>query len=93
MAKNVESSEFIAAVIERWRGATMSHRRTDDSSPDYGSFTEPPPLQPAMSDSDRYRILKRPIGAGADPLRNPPAPAAAPGPAAPASTPPRWPPR
>ena len=39
VAKNVEFAEFIAAVIERWRGATMSHRRTDDFSPDYGSFT------------------------------------------------------
>ena len=49
-ARNVESPEFIAAVIERWRGATMSNRRMDDTSPELGSFTEPPPpLQPAVS--------------------------------------------
>jgi len=89
VAKNVESVEFIASVIERWRGATMSHRRMDDSTPEYDSFTEPPPLQAAQPDSDRYRILKRPIGASADPLRTPQAPAVAPGPAAP--TQPRWP--
>jgi hypothetical protein len=90
VAKNVESPEFIASVIERWRGATMSHRRTDDSSPDYGTFTEPPPLQAALPDSDRYRILKRPIGAPADPLRTPQAPSA---PATSAPMPPRWPTR
>jgi uncharacterized protein len=89
-AKNVESTEFIAAVIERWRGATMSHRRTDDASAEYGSFTETPPLQAALPDNDRFRILKRPIGAGADPLRTPQAPSAA----TPPPTPPtRWPTR
>ena len=64
--RNVESPEFIASVIERWRGATMSHRgRIDDSNPDLGTFTEqPPPLQSAMPEADRSRILKRPIGAG-----------------------------
>jgi hypothetical protein len=91
-SKNVESPEFIASVIERWRGATMSNRRTtDDTSTDYGSFTEPPPLQAALPDADRYRILKRPIGAATDPLRTPQAPATAPGLTTP--TPPRWPPR
>ncbi len=93
-SKNVESAEFILSVIERWRGATMSHRRMDDATPEYGSFTEPPPLQAAAPDNDRYRILKRPIAAGADPLlRTPQVPAAAPEPRAPASTPPRWPTR
>jgi DNA helicase HerA-like ATPase len=89
--KSVESSEFIASVIERWRGASMSSRRAPtDDGPDFGSFTEPPPLQAALPD-DRYRILKRPVTAVVDPLRAPQAPAAAPGPATPA--PPRWPPR
>jgi hypothetical protein len=86
-AKDVESPEFIAAVIERWRGATMSHRRMDDTSPDLGSFTEPPALQAAVSDADRFRILKRPIGA--DPARAPQAPSIAPAP----TPPPRWPTR
>ncbi len=62
---NVESPEFIASVIERWRGATMSHRgRIDDSNQDLGTFTEqPPPLQSAMPEADKSRILKRPLGA------------------------------
>jgi uncharacterized protein len=91
---SIESSEFIASVIERWRGASMSSRRSpDDSTADFGSFAEPPPLQAALPD-DRYRILKRPIVGTADSLlRTPQAPAAAaPGPGAPASTP-RWPTR
>ena len=88
-AKDVESPEFIASVIERWRGATMSHRRMDDTSPDLGSFTEPAPaLQAAaVSDADRFRILKRPLGA--DPARAPQAPSIAPAP----TPPPRWPTR
>jgi DNA helicase HerA-like ATPase len=85
-SKNVESPEFMASVIERWRGATMSHRRMDDASPELGSFTEAPPAQqPAVSDADRFRILKRPLGA--DPARQPQAPATAP------VQPTRWPTR
>jgi DNA helicase HerA-like ATPase len=86
-AGNLESPDFIAAVIERWRGATMSKGRTDDSSPELGSFTEPPPLQSAAAalDADRFKLLKRPIAAESPALRS----AQAPSPAAP----PRWPTR
>ena len=63
------SPEFINAVIERWRSATMSQKgRTDNSNPEFGTFTEPPPLQPAPSlEPDRFRILKRPVAS--DPAR------------------------
>ena len=64
---NAESQEFIDAVVERWRGATMSHRSNRDD-PELGNFTEPPPLQAALPDSERFRILKRP--AATDPLRH-----------------------
>ena len=96
-AGNAESPEFIASVIERWRGATMSHRRTEDASPEYGAFTEPPPpLQPATPapDADRFRLLKRPIGP--DPAAAPaPSPTLRPSQAVGGLTPghPRWPTR
>jgi hypothetical protein len=71
-AGNIEAPEFIASVIERWRSATMSHRRPEDAGSEYGAFTEqapslqaaPPPLQaaaPAAPDNDRFRLLKRPL--------------------------------
>jgi DNA helicase HerA-like ATPase len=90
---NVESPEFIASVIERWRGATMSHRRgTEDTSQELGTFTEPPPpLQPAALDPDRSRILKRPIGA--DPARPQPPSPAQPQAGFGSAQPPRWPTR
>ena len=81
---NAESADFINAVVERWRGATMSYRSNRDD-PELGTFTEPPPLQSAALDSERFRILKRP--AAADPLRTTQAPATAPG------QPTRWPTR
>jgi hypothetical protein len=66
---NVESPEFIENVIERWRGATMSHKgRPDD--PELGTFSEPPPLQSAATlDADRFRILKRPLSVEPPALR------------------------
>ena len=88
VAKNVESAEFIASVIERWRGAT--HEPPPDRTTPARTTARSPSRRRCsrrMPDSDRYRILKRPIGAGADPLRDPQAPAVAPGPAAPAPTP------
>jgi hypothetical protein len=86
-AGRAEGPEFIASVIERWRGATMSHRANggNDQAAELGTFTEPPPSQPAALDSDRFKILKRPLGAEQAPLRP-----AAPSPAASA---PRWPAR
>ncbi len=81
---NAELQDFINAVVERWRGATMSYRSNRDD-PELGNFTEPPPLQSAALDSERFRILKRP--AATDPLRTTQAPATAPG------QPTRWPTR
>ena len=80
-AGNAESPEFIHSVIERWRGATMSYRARPDEA-EYGTFTEPPPLQSAALDADRFRILKR----STDSLRTPQA-------APPSPQPTRWPPR
>src|SRR4029079_2016889 len=49
---NIESPDFIASVIERWRGASMSHRPGQpDAGQEFGSFTDPPPLQSAVLDS------------------------------------------
>ncbi|MCC6888234.1 MAG: ATP-binding protein [Hyphomicrobiales bacterium] len=67
-ARQVDSTAFIASVIERWRAATMSQRRMEENSAELGSFTEPPPLQPAVPDGDHFRLLKRPIGG--EPLRS-----------------------
>jgi DNA helicase HerA-like ATPase len=71
---------FIDAVIERWRGATMSHKqRPDDGMQDLDvlSREEFMPLQPAPAlDPNRFRILKKSVDA----------PAMAPEPAAPAGT-------
>ena len=64
-AGNAESPEFIAAVIERWRGATMSHRRTGRrQSGTRHVHRAASAAAGARSDADRFRILKRPIGAG-----------------------------
>jgi DNA helicase HerA-like ATPase len=76
-----ESPEFIASVIERWRGASMSHKGRSEEPTEIGGGIEPPP-QPAALDADRFRILKRPVSA--DPLRP-----QAPSPAQPS----RWPSR
>jgi DNA helicase HerA-like ATPase len=88
-AGDVESPEFITSVIERWRSATMSHRRPEDANSELGSFSEQAPaLQPAPAaappapDNDRFRLLKRPPGQEPPPapsLRAPPPGAPAPG--------------
>jgi hypothetical protein len=69
------TQDFIASVLERWRGAMTSHKvRPDDGFQDDESAHAParveqaPPTQPAQSpglDADRFRLLRRPI-AGAD---------------------------
>jgi hypothetical protein len=68
---------FIDAVIERWRGATMSFKqRPDDAAADLETISreEFMPLQPAPTlDPNRFRILKKaadPRG-GADALAAP----------------------
>jgi hypothetical protein len=90
--------DFINAVIERWRGATMSGKERTESSAshdfDFSTIGEnvllqtaqAPPVAPAHTapvgvDADRFRILKKPLGAAAagsgptpqrPPLRTPP---------------------
>jgi uncharacterized protein len=81
------NEDFVISVLERWRGATMSHNlRFDDNGPE----VDPPmredvaPLQPAAGlDPNRFTILKKPTegradvfatprGAARPPLRTPP---------------------
>jgi len=70
------TQDFIGSVIERWRGATMSHRlATEDVSAEAASrakdeVVSSPPTAPASTsglDSDRFKILKKPLEAEADP--------------------------
>jgi DNA helicase HerA-like ATPase len=70
------NEDFVISVLERWRGATMSHNlRFDDNGPE----VDPPvredvaPLQPAPGlDPDRFKILKKPIEGRADVFATPP---------------------
>jgi DNA helicase HerA-like ATPase len=61
------SDGFLESVIDRWRGATMSHKQKfDDGTQDLESLArqEFAPLQPAMGlDPDRFKLLKKPIDA------------------------------
>jgi hypothetical protein len=58
--------DFIASVLERWRGATTNQRANmEDGQPDARSTVdgEAVPLQPANTpDPNRFRILKKPFG-------------------------------
>jgi hypothetical protein len=58
------SDGFLESVIERWRGATMSHKvKLDDGSQDLETLarSEFAPLQPGFGlDPDRFKILKKP---------------------------------
>jgi hypothetical protein len=81
------NEDFVISVLERWRGATMSHNLRYDEG---GSDLDPPvredvaPLQPTPGlDPNRFTILKKPTegradvfatprGAARPPLRTPP---------------------
>jgi DNA helicase HerA-like ATPase len=60
-------AEFIDSVIERWRGATMSHKQKfEDGFADMDVGLRPDagaPLQPAVGglDPERFRLLKKPL--------------------------------
>ena len=73
--------DFISAVIDRWRKATMSQHGTHDEQPSFAPAAAPsahadaPPLQPHQHaaapspiDATRLSLLKKPITA---PLDNP----------------------
>jgi len=60
---------LLDSVIERWRGATMSHRaKLDDGLSDLDcTAKDGNPLQPGQGlDPDRFRILKKSAEVGAD---------------------------
>jgi DNA helicase HerA-like ATPase len=58
------SDGFLESVIERWRGATMSHKqKLEDGPQDLETLArqEFAPLQPQLGlDPDRFKILKKP---------------------------------
>ena len=76
-----ESSQdlnFIAAVVERWRGATVSQRKAaDEGSREVKpvATTAAPPIQPVQApDPNRFGLLRKPLGERAEPyggLRSP----------------------
>jgi uncharacterized protein len=68
--------DFIASVVERWRGSTVSHRTISDDTPRDARPAVPDavPLQPAPpAEPNRLGLLKKPIANQPDPyaaLRN-----------------------
>ena len=67
-------TDFIDSVIERWRGATMSHQRKLEDLSDLEAIVrdDSAPLQPARGlDPDRFKILKKPVDAPADVFAGP----------------------
>ena len=68
--------EFMHSVIERWRGATMSgNQRSENSAHDFDFSaagetvllqSAPGPAPAPALDTDRFKILKKPIGVGVD---------------------------
>jgi DNA helicase HerA-like ATPase len=86
MDSNRETSpDFIDSVIERWRGATMSHKqRPDEGTPELegisrDDFTPLAPAAPAIGsgvtghglDPERFKILKRPLDSRPDVFSTP----------------------
>ena len=59
-AARSDDESFIDSVVERWRGATMSHKKTEDMADFSGLMKEEAaPLQPTGLDPDRFKILKK----------------------------------
>jgi DNA helicase HerA-like ATPase len=73
---------FVAAVVERWRGATLSQRgHLEEAARELGPSVVAPdaaPLQPAApAESSRLSLLKKPLAGQTDPyaaLRSAPTP-------------------
>ena len=59
------NQDFVAAIVERWRGVMTNHTATGDPlARESMAPMEPeaPPLQPAAGlDPDRFKLLKRPL--------------------------------
>jgi DNA helicase HerA-like ATPase len=70
---------FIASVVERWRGATVSQRKLIDDGPrDARPLAAPvaPPIQPAQApDQNRFGLLRKPLTDRPDSLGGPRPPA------------------
>jgi hypothetical protein len=56
-----ESEGFLDSVIERWRGATMSHRgvRIDDGMGDLEPAKPEPPIPTVNFDPERTKLLRK----------------------------------
>ena len=69
------NEDFIASVLDRWRGATMSHNgKLDESGPDLDPLVRDDivPLQPPPGlDPNRFKILKKPGEGRADVFASP----------------------
>jgi DNA helicase HerA-like ATPase len=77
---------FIGSVLDRWRGATMSHGPKDEPGLGIDEHSGMPASSHGL-DPDRFKILRKPINGG-------PAPAAPPRPSYGQPAPPQgWPPR
>jgi uncharacterized protein len=63
-----EDGDFIDEVIERWRGATMNFKKTDDGGQDLNALAkdEFSQLPAATLDPDRFKILKKRPELGGD---------------------------
>ena len=64
MAHGAVDLEFIASVIERWRGTVSSRSRPEASSPEaqYEAQPVPPPVRSTGGiEAERFSILKKPI--------------------------------
>jgi uncharacterized protein len=63
-----EDVDFIDAVIERWRGATMNVKKTEEAGQDLNALAkdEFSPFPTAALDPDRFKILKKRPELGAD---------------------------
>ena len=58
-------ASFLDSVIERWRGATMSHKQKfEDGTVEMEMRQDPPRCnRPPPLDPDRFKLLKKPIDA------------------------------
>jgi DNA helicase HerA-like ATPase len=94
LTAGIEDANFISAVVERWRGATMKSNAEDalrearQATADAAPAQPAPPLAPTapLSDPSRFNLLKKPVADRPDSLAM--LRAAAP---APSAQPQRWP--
>ncbi len=69
----VQDLNFIASVVERWRGSTVSQRANQEGAPPReiapGMSAEAAPLQPAppAAEPSRLGLLKKPLASATDP--------------------------